>query len=94
MVKTGKALRKNKNMVTRVIEEETILLPVYADSKDINSIYTLNESASKLWSLINGKRSSEDLKAYLVKNFDVSVEEADRKLAVFLKELRSIKAIE
>ncbi len=92
-MKKQQALRKNPNIVTRVIEEETILLPVYSGSKEINSIYTLNEPASRIWSMINGKRTADDLKTYLLKTFDVTPEEADKKLGTFLKELKSIKAV-
>ncbi|GAG05978.1 unnamed protein product, partial [marine sediment metagenome] len=47
-------LRKNPDMVTRVIDDETILLPIYKTSDEINCIYTLNKVASRVWELIDG----------------------------------------
>ena len=35
-------IRKNPNMVTRVIADETVLLPIYKTSEEINCIYTLS----------------------------------------------------
>lgn len=55
-------LKKNSNMVTRVIDDETILMPIYKTSDEINCIYTLNDAASKVWNLINGKRTLTEIK--------------------------------
>lgn len=88
-----KILRKNKNMVTRVIEDETILLPIYKTSEEINCIYTLNKVASRIWELINGKRTISEIKKQALKEFVATPEEVDKEMQKFLKDLRQIKAI-
>ena len=55
-------LKKNSNMVTRVIENETILLPVYKTSEEINCIYTLDKTGSFVWKLIDGKKPYSAIK--------------------------------
>lgn len=87
------ALRKNPDMVTRVIDDETILLPIYKASEEINCIYTLNKAASRVWELINGKRRSVEIKKQVLKEFDTTPEEADKELAKLSKDLREIKAV-
>lgn len=86
-------LRKNKNIVTRVIDDETILLPVYRSSGEINCIYTLNSVASRVWQLIDGKRSLIKIKSRLLDEFDTDVKEVDKEMSSFLNDLKEIKAI-
>ncbi len=86
-------LRKNPEIVTRVIAEETILLPVYRTSEEIDSIYTLNSSAAMVWDLIDGKRTVRQLKEAVLKRCEATPEEVDRELDELLNDLRTIKAI-
>ena len=65
-------LKKNKDMVTRKIADETILLPIYRTSKEINCIYTLNKPASIVWDMIDGKTSVGEIKDKVLNNgFDL-----------------------
>lgn len=86
-------LRKNSGMVTRVIEDETILLPIYKTSDEINCIYTLNKVASRVWELLDGKRTLTELKDKLLKEFDTTPKEVDKELQKLLKDLKEIKAV-
>ncbi|MFH1245944.1 MAG: PqqD family protein [Candidatus Omnitrophota bacterium] len=86
-------LQKNPDMVTRVIEEETILMPVYKTSDEINCIYTLNKVATEVWGLIDGKRTLSGIKDEILKRFDTTPEEIEQKMTIFLKDLAEIKAI-
>jgi hypothetical protein len=86
-------LRKNPNMVTRVIDDETILLPIFRSSDELSCIYTLNEVGSKIWEKINGKNTLSSIKKKLLQEFNSTAEEVDKKLEGFLKELKEIKAI-
>jgi len=88
-----KVLRKNKDMVTRVIDEETILLPIYKTSDEISCIYNLNKVASRVWELINGKRTLSEIKKMILKEFDTTPKEADKEMAGLLKDLKEIKAV-
>jgi tRNA uridine 5-carbamoylmethylation protein Kti12 len=87
------ALRKNKDMVARVIDDETILLPIYKTSKEINCIYTLNKVASRIWELIDGKRTLGEIKSKALKEFDTNPQEVNKEMQKFLKDLKEIKAI-
>jgi hypothetical protein len=86
-------LRKNPDMVTRVIEDETILLPIYKTSDEINCIYTLNKPASRVWELINGKRTLAQIKKEVLSEFDTTDAEVDKEMAALLKDLKEIKAV-
>lgn len=86
-------LRKNPDMVTRVIEDETILLPIYRTSDEINCIYTLNKVGSRVWELINGKRRLSVIKKQVLQEFDTTPKEVNKEMEKFLKDLKEIKAI-
>ena len=86
-------LRKSKDMVTRVIDNETILLPIYKTSEEINCIYSLNKVASRIWELIDGKRTLSEIKKKVLKEFDTTPEEVDKEMTKLLKDLKEIKAI-
>jgi len=92
MQKTA-VLRKNPDIVSRVIEDETILVPIYKSSDDINCIYTLNRVASTIWEMIDGKRSLSDIKKEILKKFDTTPPEVDKEMQKFLEDLKEIRAI-
>ncbi len=86
-------LRKNPDMVTRVIDDETILVPIYKTSDEINCIYTLNKVASRVWEMFDSKKTVGEIKKQILKEFDTTPKEVDREIQKFLKDLKEIKAI-
>jgi len=86
-------LRKNPNVVTRVILDETILLPVYKRSSEINCIYTLNKVASRVWEMIDGKKNIAIIKKQVLEEFDATPRESEKGLDKLLGELKKIKAV-
>ena len=92
-LKSAIVLKKNPDMVSRTIEDETILMPLYKTSDEINCIYTLNDVAARVWELIDGKRSLEAIRSYILKEFLVTEAEMDKQMAALLKDLKEIKAV-
>ena len=86
-------LKKNPDFVTRIIEDETILIPIFKTSKEANYIYTLNKVAHEIWNLIDGKKSLAEIKKKVLKKFDTTSQEVDNEMKKFLKDLKGIKAI-
>jgi hypothetical protein len=80
-------------MVTRVIDNERILLPIFKTSKEANCIYTLNKVASEAWEMINGKRTLGEIKKLILKKFDTTEEEVNKEIEKLLKDLKEIKAV-
>lgn len=92
-MKEDKIFRRNPDIVSRVIDDETILLPVYKTSDEAEAIYNLNKSAKFVWDLIDGKRTIGEIKKMVGGKFDTIAEEADKEIASLLKDLEKIKAI-
>jgi methyltransferase-like protein len=92
-MKKNNVLKKNPDMVARVIDDETILMPIYKTSDDINCIYTLNKSAAFIWDAIDGKKTIDQIKGLVFKKFDSTPGEIDKEMAGLLKDLKEIKAV-
>jgi len=85
--------KKNPDMVSRAIEDETVLMPIYKTSDEMNCIYTLNDVGARVWELIDGKRSLAGIKKSLLKEFDATEKELNKELDKFFRELGEIKAL-
>ncbi|MGD0336679.1 MAG: PqqD family protein [Candidatus Omnitrophota bacterium] len=86
-------LRRNEDIVSRDIEGQIIIMPLHKSSKELNCIYTLNESAAAAWEMIDGKNDLAKIKEELLNKFDVSEKTIERQLSCLVKDLKSIKAI-
>jgi hypothetical protein len=88
-----KVYSKSDSIVFRKIGDEFILVPIRHNVGDLDSIYTLNETAARIWELIDGKRSLLEIKSMMVEEFDVPVAEAEKDLIEHLQQLEGIKAV-
>jgi hypothetical protein len=84
---------KSDSLVFRKIGDECILVPIRQGVGDLNSIYTLNETAARIWELIDGKARVGEIKERLVLEYDVTASQAEEDLLEHLNQLESIKAI-
>ena len=85
--------KKNDAMVSRKIGDEFILVPIRQNVGDLESIYTLNETAACIWECIDGKTRVKEIREKIVGEFDVTSEEAEKDLLEHLQQLEAIKAI-
>lgn len=93
MKKKYKVFKKNENFIARKIGDEIILVPVYETSKDLDCIYNFNESAMRVWELINGKRTIEEIRKILQEEYEGTEEEIKEQLNSLIDELRDINAV-
>jgi len=84
---------KDPSIVFRKVAEEFILVPIKQKASEVESIYTMNEVASRIWELIDGERSLRDIKEIIIREFEVSPEEAEEDLVDFTKQLAKIGAV-
>lgn len=86
--------RRDSSIVTREIAGETILVPIRQNVGDLESIYTLNETASRIWALIDGRRTLGDIRDEMVAEFDVDEAEAEQDLLELVEQLQAAGALE
>ena len=88
-----KVFKKSDAVVFRRIGDECILVPIRQGMGDLESIYTLNETAARIWELLDGTATGIEIRDKIIEEFDVTPGEAEEDLAHHLEELASIKAI-
>ena len=79
--------------VSRRIADEMLLLPIRKNLGDLESIYTLNEVAARVWELLDGQRTVEAIRDLLVAEFEVTAVTAEADLADLLCQLEQIEAV-
>lgn len=85
--------QKDPSMVAREIVGEMILVPIRQNSGDLESIYTLNETAALAWKLFDGQHSLPEISAAMAEEFEVTPEQASIDLQELVEQLLSIQAI-
>ncbi len=88
-----KVYEKKQDMVWRQVGEETILVPVRREMADLDSVFTLNETAAFVWSLIDGKLPLADIRDRMVAEFEVEREQAGEDLERCIAKLQEIMAV-
>jgi len=89
----GVGMRSGK-VVSRVVANEAIVVPIREDSADADSVYTFNESGTTIWSMVEEGRSAEEVAAYLASEYDISAEQAAEDTKQFLAALAKEGLIE
>jgi hypothetical protein len=88
-----KVFKKSKDVVTRDIEGQVIIMPLCKSLNELKCVYTLNKGAALVWELINGKNSLADIKKALLNKFHVNEDVVNKQLVELIKDLRSVKVI-
>jgi Coenzyme PQQ synthesis protein D (PqqD) len=83
----GQAIQRSRNVVSRVVANEAIVVPIRRGAADMDSIFTFNESGSMLWALIETGGTADDLSAHLQAEYGISAEQAAADTKVFIAEL-------
>ena len=84
---------RNPDFVFRRIADEVILLPIRKNLGDLESIFTLNEVAARIWELLDGRRTLEEIRDQVVAEYEVAPETAGADLEELLRQLEAIRAV-
>ena len=80
-------VRRSSNVVSRVVADEAIVVPIRRGAADLDSIYTFNESGTKLWSLIENGLDATALASYLQSEYGLTQAEALSDVEAFVRDL-------
>ena len=94
MPQLSQRYRRDPSMVFRDIAGEMILVPIRRHVGDLESVYTLNETASFVWERLDGERTLGEIKREVVGAFEVGAEEAEEDLLALVQQLASVGAVE
>ena len=80
-------VRRSSNVVSRVVADEAIVVPIRRGAADLDSIYTFNESGTKLWSMIENGLDAAALASYLQAEYGLTQADALADAEAFVKDL-------
>jgi len=86
--------QKNVNVVVRNVGDDVIVVPITHNVGDLDSVYTFNEVAARVWSLLDGARTAAAVVDAICSEFDVSHEVAERDLSELFTELEAARLME
>jgi hypothetical protein len=84
---------KSDAVVFRRIADEGLLVPIRRTSNDVDCFYTLNETASRIWDLIDGRRSLEHIVTVVVEEFNVSPDDCRKDVLELICRFEHVRAI-
>ncbi len=87
-------VRSSRNVVSRVVAEEALVVPIRGGAGDLDSIYTFNDSGTKLWAMLEEGRSAVELAEYLEASYGITADQARMDADNFLAELSGEGLIE
>jgi len=78
---------RNAGVVSRLIADETLVVPIRGGVGDLDSIYSFNAVGSDIWSLLEKEVTVEEMCAWVTEHYEVSQEQALTDIREFLDEL-------
>lgn len=91
---TEERIRTSRNVVSRVVADEALVVPIRGGAGDLDSIYTFNDAGTKLWGMLAEGRSAAELAGYLEASYGISADQARVDAENFVAELSGEGLIE
>ena len=90
----GAVYRRNENLVARKVGDDVVVVPIRHNVGDLDSVYTFNEVAARIWSLLDGERTASAVVDAVCSDFEVSRDVAERDVEELFAELEEASLIE
>lgn len=98
LVTSGKAgragFKKSGNIVSRVVANEAIVVPIRRGAADLDSIFTFNAAGTALWAMVEANRGSAEMSEHLRQEYGLSAEQAAADTKTFIENLAAAGLIE
>ena len=78
---------KEKDLVTRDVAGEEIIVPIKGHVGDLEGVFTLNEVGAMIWRLIDGQTTGRQLLEVVRNEYDVGDSEVEKDVVDFLRSL-------
>lgn len=87
-------MKIKKGFMLRTVADKNIVVPIGQASVDFNGLITLNDTGAFLWKLLSKGASYDELLDQLLKEYEVSQDEAKDGIDAFLNTARDAGVIE
>jgi hypothetical protein len=81
---------RSDSVVSRVIAEEALIVPVRRGVGDLGSIYSLNPVASAIWNAISEPRTKTEIVQFIRDEFDAEPGTVSADVDSFLDEMTAV----
>ena len=88
-----KVYKQQEEIVTRDIAGDTILVPIKGKLANMEKIFSFEGTANRIWDLLNGKNSVNDICKNISLAFDVETDKAKVDTLEFIDELLKTELI-
>jgi hypothetical protein len=85
---------RSQSVVARIVGGETLIVPVRNKVGDLASIYSMNETGTLIWKLLESPQTLAELANSLAQHFEVDLGRADSDVTNFVREMHSVGIIE
>jgi len=85
-IERTKYVRSSK-VVSRLIADETLVVPIRGGVGDLDSIYSFNSVGSDLWRLLEKQVTLEEMCEWITEHYEVTEEQAFGDIKEFLGDL-------
>jgi len=79
--------KKDNEIVSRRIAEETIIVPIRGKLADMQRIFSINSVAEYIWEQLDGVKNLDEVLEGILTEFDINKEQAKADLEAFITEL-------
>jgi len=69
-------LKPAEDVISRMIAGEMILVPIRRSAAELGSIYTLNATGARIWSLMNGENTLGKIRNIVVDEYEIDPAQA------------------
>ena len=92
-VESEERLVRSESFVARVVDGETLIVPISARVGGPASIYSFNGTATLIWKLLETPKTVAELAAAVAQEYDVDSERGERDVAEFVGEMKAVALV-
>jgi len=84
---------KSDKVVFRKIADEFVLVPIHKEAVDLESIFSFNETAARMWELMDGKKTGFEIAKTVAEEFKQETGEVEKDLMEFIAKLKKLNFV-
>ena len=89
----GSVFRRSADVVCRQVGHESILVPIRNNVGNLEFIYTLSPVAARIWQLIDGVRTADEIVETICAEYDVDRDTALGDLGALVSDLTEVSLV-
>ena len=89
----ARVYRHADDVICRGVGEESILVPIRNNVGSLDYIYTLSPVAARIWALLDGARSVDEVAAAICDEYDVTPEQAAADVDELVSDLENVSLL-